>query len=83
MKNLEELKNNDKIKEILDTTKIIKSQRQPPNIKRILTLSTLGENTTQGVTKCNNKLCKICDIIIVDKSYNFKTRKPNSKSIKT
>ena len=29
MKNREELKNKDKINEILDTTKIIKSQRQP------------------------------------------------------
>ena len=35
MKNLEELKNNDKIKEILDTTKIIINQRQPKNLKRI------------------------------------------------
>ena len=46
MKNLEELKSKDEIKEILDTTKIIKSQRQPKNIKRILTSSTFGENTT-------------------------------------
>ena len=58
MKNLEELKNNVKIKEILDTTKIIKSQRQPKNLKIILTSFTFGENTTQGVTKCNNKWCK-------------------------
>ena len=35
IRNLEELKNNDKIKEILDTTKTIKSQRQPKNLKRI------------------------------------------------
>ena len=33
MKNLEELENKDKIKEILDTTKIMKSQRQPQNLK--------------------------------------------------
>ena len=55
MKNLEELKNKDKIKEILDTTKIIKSQKQPKNLKRILTSSSFEENTTQGVTKCNNR----------------------------
>ena len=54
MKNLEELENKDKIKEILDTTKIIKSQRQPKNLKRILASSTLGENTIQ----CKNKRCK-------------------------
>ena len=47
IKNLEELKNNYKIKEILETTKIIKSQRQPKNVKRILTSSSFGENTTQ------------------------------------
>ena len=62
MKNLEEHKNNNKIKEILDTTKIIKSQRQPKNLERILTSSTFGENTAQGVNKCIKKRCKICDI---------------------
>ena len=64
MKNLQEIKNKDKIKEILDTTKIIKSQRQPQNLKRILISSTFGENTIQGY--------KICDIIIEGKSYTFK-----------
>ena len=72
MKNLEELKNMDKIKEIHHTTKIIKSQRKPKNLKRILTSSTFGENTIQGITKCKNKRCKICDIIIEGKSYTFK-----------
>ena len=72
MKNPEELKNNNKIEEILDTTKIIKSQRQLKNLKRILTSSTFGENTTQRVTKCNNKLFKICNIIIEGKSYTIK-----------
>ena len=72
MKNLEEIQNEDKIKEILDTTKIIKNQRQSKNLKRILTFSTFGENTTQEVTKCINKRCKICDIIIEGKSYTFK-----------
>ena len=72
MKNLEELKNKDKIKEIIDITKIIKSQCQPKNLKRILAFSTFGENKTQGVTKCNYKRYKICDIIIEGKSYTFK-----------
>ena len=54
-KNLEELKNNDIIKEIQDTTTIIKSQRQPKNISKILTSFTFGENTTEGITKCTNK----------------------------
>ena len=37
-KHLEELKNNDKIKEIRDTTKVIKNQRQPTNLKKYLPL---------------------------------------------
>ena len=82
MKNLEELKKNDKIKEILDTTKIIKSQRQPKTLKWILTSSTFRENSTQGGTKCNNKWCKISDIIIEGKSYIFKNLETKFK-IKT
>ena len=68
MKNLEEIENKNKIKEILDRIKIIKNQRQAKNLKRIFTSSTFGENTTQKVTKCKNKRCKICDIIIEGKS---------------
>ena len=77
MENLEELKN--KIKEIRATTKIIKSQRQPQNLKRILTSSTFGENATQVDTKCNNKRCKISDIIIEAKSHTFKNLKTKLK----
>ena len=44
MKNLEELKNNEKIQEILDQ-KVIKSQRQPKNVKRLLACSTFGKKT--------------------------------------
>ena len=83
MKNLEELKNKNKIKETLDTIKIIKSQRQPKNLKRILTFSTFGEIATQGVTKYNDKRCKICDIIIEGKSYNFKNPETKFKIDKT
>ena len=59
MKNLEEIENKDKMKGIPDTRKIIKSQIQPQNLKIILTPSTFGENTTQIVTKCNNKRCNM------------------------
>ena len=69
MKNQEQIKNKDKIKEILDTAKIIKSQRQPKNPKRILTSSTFGENTTQ---MHDNKRCKICYIIFESKYSTFK-----------
>ena len=84
MKSLEEIKNKDKIKEILDTTKIIKSQRYPQNLKRIHTSSTIGKkNTTHGVTKCKNKRCKICDIITDGNSYTFKNPETKFKINKT
>ena len=54
-----------------DTTKIIKSQRQPQKALKIPISSTFGENTIRGVTKCNNKRCKMWDIIIEGKSYTF------------
>ena len=79
MKNLEEIENKDKIKEILDTTKMIKSQKKPKNMKRIFTSSTFGKNTTQGFTKRKNKWCIICDIIIEGKSYTFKNPETKSK----
>ena len=60
-----------KIKEIQDTTKIIKSQGEPKNHKIILTSSTFGENNKR-IAQWNNKWCKICDIIIEGKSYTLK-----------
>ena len=54
-KNLEQLINNGKIKNILDKTKIIKSKRQPKNVKHTLTLTTFGEHTTHGNSECKNK----------------------------
>ena len=78
MKNIG-LKNKNNIKEILNTTKIIKSQRQPQNLKGILAPSTFAENTIQGVTKCKNKQCRICDMIIEVKSYTFKNMETKFK----
>ena len=62
-----------KSKKILDTT-VIKSQRRPKTLK-ILTSSTFRENKTQGDTKCKNKRCGVCDIIIEGKPYTFKNPK--------
>ena len=71
IKYVEQLKN--RIKKILNSTKIIKSQRQPR--KKILTSSTFEEHTTHGDIKCKNKKCGICNIIIEGKSYNFENPK--------
>ena len=55
MKNLEESENKDKIKEILDTTKMIKSQRQPKNQKRILTSSTFRKTQHKELPNAKKK----------------------------
>ena len=78
MKNLENLKAITKLKKYLTQQKSLKA-RQPKNLKRILTSSTFLENITQGVTKCNNKWCKICDIIIEGKFSTFKNSETKFK----
>ena len=77
-KNLE-LKNNDKIRKYLTRTKSLKSQTQHKNLKRIITPSTFGKSTRQGVTECKNKRSGECDIIIEGKSNTFKNLEKNSE----
>ena len=78
IKNLE-LKNNDKIKEIQDITKVIKSQRQPKILKekKYSPLLHLG-NTQNRVRKCKNKRCGVCDVIIERKILYL--QKPKNKT---
>ena len=45
------------------------------NFWLLLTSSIFGVHTTYGVTKCKNKRCGVCNIIIEGKSYNFETQK--------
>lgn len=59
---------NPKIKNV----KFIKSYRQPKNLKRILTQEKKQPEKSPGVEKCNNKRCKICEIIITKNNFNFK-----------
>ena len=50
--------------------KSLKARYNPKILKEYAPL--LHSEKTQEITKCNKKLCKICDIIIEGKSYNFK-----------
>ena len=70
--NLDLLKDDTKIKEMLGSTKIIKSHRQPKNLKQILTSAYFGEQHNEGVKKCGKIRCEICHILIEGKIYNFK-----------
>ena len=82
LKNIEEHKNIYKIKEILNTTKVIKSHEQHNNLKRILTSSTVRENTTQVVTKCKNERRGVYCKISKDNSVPLNPPKKNSEIIK-
>ena len=60
-KNLEQLKNNDRIKNILDTTKIFKKTKK--------------KHTMYGISECKNKRCEVCNITREWKSYTIKNQK--------
>lgn len=67
------LKNSERMKSILNKKKIINCKRQPKNLKRILCASKFDSEVREtSVTKCMQKRCKTCDIIIDCQSYTFK-----------
>ena len=73
--NLNQLRLCEKLDNIIRENKIIKSKRQPKNLKQILTrakFETQNITSVEGVTKCNKKRCKVCDILIEGKSFKFK-----------
>ena len=74
-KGLENLRADQKLNQILNERQIIKSKRQPKCLKQLLTRAYFSNNehsNTFGVTKCNNKRCKVCDIIIEGPTFKFK-----------
>jgi hypothetical protein len=52
-------------------SKLIKSERQPSNIKQILTSAKFETQPTLGVKKCNKKKCILCGILIEGNSYKI------------
>ena len=59
------LKNDETMRTILNNTKVIKSKRQLPNLKRLLVKSEFKEiNILPSVSKCNEPRCGICNYII-------------------
>ncbi|MCG8094140.1 MAG: hypothetical protein JAZ17_11035 [Candidatus Thiodiazotropha endolucinida] len=78
--NIPILMNDDTMRNALKETNFIKSKRQPPNLKRLLTKAnftstTLSERHTFRVTKCGRNNCSLCQHIIESDSYNFKRKK--------
>ena len=72
--NMHILTNDQTMREALSTSKIIKSKRQPPNLKRLITKAKFTEQkikTSNKVFKCNRPNCALCECIEEGNCYNF------------
>ena len=58
---------------IFHNTKLIKSHRQPNNIKKILTRAKFDNSENHTVRKCLKERCQICSIILEGTTFTFKT----------
>ena len=74
--NLQFLKNSEKIKPILENTKLIVSRRQPKNLKKQLTQARfVSERTYNTVTQCGEPRCGTCAIIMTGIDIKLKNGK--------
>ena len=72
--NMHILTNDQTMREALSKSKIIKSKRQPPNLKRLITKAKFTEQkikTSNKVFKCNRPNCALCECIEEGNCYNF------------
>ena len=70
--NVPMLKEDDKMRNILSKYNLIKSKRQPYNLKRLLTAKEkFTSNTTPKVTKCNKPTCGLCIHLLKGNSFTF------------
>ncbi len=67
------LEKSGRMQRVLQNKTLIKSSRQPPNIKNLLTRAKFSSQLEFYVTKCGNKRCKLCVNIIEGKEFNFTT----------
>ena len=68
----QKLKNNPQTEDSFKTASLINSRRQPHNLKRILTRAHFTNKTdVNSVSKCNDKKCQLCKIIIEGSSFVF------------
>ena len=62
------------MKAIFPRKYFLKSKRQPPNLKKILTKAKFSKNSKEHfeVTKCNEPRCGLCKHLKVGSTYKFK-----------
>ena len=66
------LKEDDKMRNILSKYNLIKSKRQPYNLKRLLTKAKITSNTIPKVTKCNKPTCGLCIHLLEGNYFTFR-----------
>lgn len=71
---LDLLKGDDTMRKILSSTKILWTNRQPSNLRRILCPSILNK-PCGGSTKCKGPRCEICNILILCSEITFNNGK--------
>ena len=70
------LKRDNRMKEVLEPYKIIKSKRQPKNLKKLLTKTKFTEmQNIPKVTRCNKSKCGLCKHLIDGEEFKFKCGK--------
>ena len=73
--NVQILKEDDKMWNMLSKYQLIKSKRQSYSLKRLLTKAKFTSNNTLKVTKCNKPNCGICVHPLEGHSFTFKCGK--------
>ena len=74
--NLPILHEDETMKEIMQNYPIIKSKRQPWNLKKLLTRAKFEEiQESPKITKCNRPNCGVCDYLMTDNEFLFKCGK--------
>ena len=53
-----------------ESIKLINSNRQPPNLKKLLTNAEFSNE--EGVRKCQDLRCECCESLLLSKAYTFK-----------
>ena len=62
--------------DVLENYKIIKSKRQPPHLRRILTKAKFEDDTTSAkVTRCNRPNCGLFNYLIEGEGLSLKCGK--------
>ena len=75
--NLPILQEDETINQILQEFQIIKSKRQPRNLKQLITRAKFNDDAHESpnIRKCNKSNCGLCDHLITENEFTFQCRK--------